>query len=114
MSADTQLKVGRSAMVGTLLEVDLKQGSLRKPSFAGGQADADQELGATQRRMPAGYAPIEAAISRFSLWTVPVPKPVKCATLPMPTPLASSELARSASAPQLVDQGACAQYRLWS
>src|SRR5262249_31868147 len=55
---------------------------------------------------------IKAAISRFSLWTVPVPNPVKRATLPMPTPLAA-EPARSASAPHLVGQGACAQYRLW-
>jgi hypothetical protein len=37
-----------------------------------------------------GYSPAEAAISRFSLWTVPVPNPVKRATLPMPTPFASS------------------------
>src|SRR5262249_17141346 len=36
-----------------------------------------------------------AAISRFSLWTVPVPNPVKRATLPIPTPLASSCLARA-------------------
>jgi hypothetical protein len=31
-----------------------------------------------------------AVISRFSLWTVPVPSPVMRATLPMPRPLASS------------------------
>src|SRR5262249_58894041 len=35
-----------------------------------------------------------ACISRFSLWTVPVPNPVKRATLPMPIPLASSCRAR--------------------
>jgi len=36
-----------------------------------------------------------AAISRLSLWTVPVPSPVMRATFPMPRPLASSWRARA-------------------
>ena len=59
-----------------------------------------------------GY--IEAAISRFSLWTVPVPKPVKRATLPMPTPLASSCRARSICVSAPGRPSACAQYLLRS
>jgi hypothetical protein len=63
------------------------QSVLTQLSWKEARAEAVNAIAYATKCIAGDYAPIGATISCLSLWTVPVPNPVRHATLPMPTPL---------------------------